>query len=122
MANEDIDRILSREDEILPSSGFGAAVMEAVRSEAAAPPPIPFPWKRAWPGIVIGVGSLVLVLVAVVTAVVRSATEPITAEVVASMPSGMALLSHGGLQSAIVWTVLALLAAFVSVKACTRGV
>ena len=34
----EIDRILSREDEILPSSGFAVSVMDAVRREAAAPP------------------------------------------------------------------------------------
>ena len=39
--DEDIDRILSREEEILPSSGFAVSVMDAVRSEAAAPPPNP---------------------------------------------------------------------------------
>ena len=49
MNHDDIDRILSSEDEILPSSGFVASVLDAVRREAATPPPIPFPWKRAWP-------------------------------------------------------------------------
>jgi len=49
MSDDPIDRILDGEEEILPSSGFGASVMEAVRREAYAPPPIPFPWKRAWP-------------------------------------------------------------------------
>ncbi len=54
MGNDEgeINRILSREDEILPSSGFTVSVMDAVRREAAAPPPIPFPWKRALPGLV----------------------------------------------------------------------
>ena len=48
--NGEIDRILSREDEILPSSGFVVSVMEAVRREAAAPPPIPFPGNALYPG------------------------------------------------------------------------
>lgn len=62
MRNEDeFDRIMS-EEEILPSSGFAASVMEAVRREAAAPPPIPFPWKRALPGIVFAGATLVAVL------------------------------------------------------------
>jgi hypothetical protein len=38
-------------DDIVPSSGFTASVMEAVMREATAPPPIPFPWKRALPGL-----------------------------------------------------------------------
>lgn len=57
-----IDRILAADDALLPSSGFLAAVMERVREEAAAPPPIPFPWKRALPGgvfIVVALGWIV---------------------------------------------------------------
>jgi hypothetical protein len=46
-----IDGILAAEDELFPSSGFLASVMERVREEAAAPAPIPFPWKRTVPGI-----------------------------------------------------------------------
>jgi hypothetical protein len=30
--------------------------MENIRNEAAAPPPIPFPWKRAIPGILLAGG------------------------------------------------------------------
>jgi hypothetical protein len=58
MTREALDRILSSEDQIVPSSGFAASVMDAVRQEAATPPPIPFPWKRALPGLVLGVVAL----------------------------------------------------------------
>ena len=51
-----IDRILAPDEELVPSSGFLAATMERVREEAAAPPPIPFPWKRAVPGIALAAG------------------------------------------------------------------
>ena len=51
MKPDELDRVLSREPGIIPSSGFVRSVMAAVRSEAAAPPPIPFPWKRAMPGL-----------------------------------------------------------------------
>ena len=57
--NEDfaaLDRILAGEDALVPSSGFAAEVMDRVREEASAPPPIPFPWKRAVPGIVLAAG------------------------------------------------------------------
>jgi len=60
--NDEFDRIMS-EEEILPSSGFAASVMEAVRREAAAPPPIPFPWKRALPGAVFAAATLIAILV-----------------------------------------------------------
>jgi hypothetical protein len=53
-----IDRILASDDPLVPSSGFVASVMERVRDEAAAPPPIPFPWKRALPGIVLVAGTI----------------------------------------------------------------
>lgn len=56
MNDEMIDRILSKEDQLIPSSGFAASVMDRIREEAAAPPPIPFPWKRAVPGIVLAAG------------------------------------------------------------------
>jgi len=41
-----LDRILSEDDSLEPSSGFGASVMDAVRRQAAEPQPIPFPWLR----------------------------------------------------------------------------
>jgi len=59
MKPDDLDRVLLREVEITPSSGFVRSVMAAVRSEAAAPPPIPFPWKRALPGLAVCVFAIV---------------------------------------------------------------
>lgn len=56
MTDERMREILENEDELVPSSGFAASVMERVRAEAAAPPPIPFPWKRAVPGFVVAAG------------------------------------------------------------------
>lgn len=55
---DSIDAILADEGELIPSSGFLAATMERVREEAAAPKPIPFPWLRALPGIVLVAGVL----------------------------------------------------------------
>ncbi len=48
-----LDRILGAEEELAPSSGFLSVVMERVREDAAAPKPIPFPWKRVVPGAVL---------------------------------------------------------------------
>lgn len=53
MTDERMDEILGAAEELVPSSGFLASVMERVREEAAALPPIPFPWKRAVPGFVV---------------------------------------------------------------------
>jgi hypothetical protein len=53
-----IDRILAAEEELVPSSGFAATVMERVREEAARPAPISFPWKRMAPGLVLAAGVI----------------------------------------------------------------
>ncbi|HEY4363290.1 MAG TPA: hypothetical protein VGN17_20145 [Bryobacteraceae bacterium] len=65
MQDHEFDRILSGEGDLVPSSGFASAVMDAVRSEASAPPPIPFPWARALPGIAAGVIALVYLFIEV---------------------------------------------------------
>jgi hypothetical protein len=54
----ELDRILAAEEPLIPSSGFLASVMERVHEEAVAPAPIPFPWKRALPGMVFAVAVL----------------------------------------------------------------
>jgi len=51
-----IDQILATEEELIPTSGFLASVMERVHDEAGMPAPLPFPWKRAIPGIVLASG------------------------------------------------------------------
>lgn len=76
-----LDRILSTEEELIPSSGFLASVMERVEDEARAPAPIQFPWKRAIPGFVLaagvfGWGGTVLVREAV-SAVSAQAVVPV---------------------------------------------
>ncbi len=120
----EINRILSRKDEILPSSGFAPSVMDAVRREAAAPPPIPFPWKRALPGLVAGGLVLAMVFVTVVAATVqliRSATsEHFSISLQRWLTSVLGLGLQQNLLSAASWTVLALLVTFVSVKLSMR--
>ena len=56
MNRSKIDEILATEEELVPSSGFLAGVMDRVREEARMPAPIPFPWKRALPGFVLAAG------------------------------------------------------------------
>ena len=51
-SNDDLDRILSREDAPVPSRDFVAQVMAAVRQAAEEPPPLRFPWRRFALGIV----------------------------------------------------------------------
>jgi len=62
MRLDDLDRMLSNDEDIVPSSGFTSSVMDLVRREASVPPPIPFPWLR------LVLGSLALLgVVAVLT-------------------------------------------------------
>ena len=83
MTNEELDRILSsNDDDIQPSSGLVGSVMEGVRSEAAMPPPIPFPWKRALPGLAAAAAALVCLLTLLLDQVSHSAFPlPQTADV-----------------------------------------
>jgi len=117
MDDAEMDRILTRQDEIQPSSGFAASVMEAVRREAAAPPPIPFPWKRALP---LGALAAIALIVTVVVAVF-AATHPGSGSVTPNLSfNPVHGLSENGLDSALTWMGVALLAAFISVKLSMR--
>ncbi len=53
MNPDDLDRVLSTDESIAPSSGFVSSVMELVEREAVTPPPIPFPWVRLAVGLVV---------------------------------------------------------------------
>jgi hypothetical protein len=52
----EIEAILAGEEELMPSSGFVASVMEQVRQEAALPAPTPFPWMKAIPILLLASG------------------------------------------------------------------
>src|SRR5271169_6092282 len=96
---DEMNRILSSEDEILPSSGFAVSVMDAVRRESAAPPPIPFPWKRALPGLVVAGLAVALVLIGGVVAIAKLGRASTTAPFSTSLQSGVPPIFHGGLES-----------------------
>jgi len=49
-----LDKILSSEEPLVPSSGFVSAVMSRVHSETSAQSEIPFPWHRLAAAIVMG--------------------------------------------------------------------
>ena len=51
MKSDDIDKVLANEEVITPSPDFLASVMRAVRRQAAALPPMRFPWLRLLPAI-----------------------------------------------------------------------
>lgn len=59
-----IDRVLRAQEDVEPSSDFAASVMAQVHREAAAPPPLSFPWRRVVAAGLAGFATaIVLVLV-----------------------------------------------------------
>ena len=55
--DDELDRMLrthmnASNEQLTPSSGFMQSVMDAIREETTAPPPIPFPWKRLLPAAI----------------------------------------------------------------------
>ena len=116
MNHDELDRILAKRDDIQPSSGFAASVMEAVREESAAPPPIPFPWKRALPVLVFAALALVVVVAAGAVSIVQLSRGEVTSQVASSIWNLLPASAHGSAGTSVAWTAAALLAAFVSVK------
>ena len=60
---DNIDRILSSDREVDPSSTFVRNVMATVRREASTPVPVPFPWLRVLPGLAIAAVALTTLLI-----------------------------------------------------------
>lgn len=120
MSHDEIDRILSREEGILPSSGFAASVMDAVRREAAVPPPIPFPWRRAWPLLAAAGVALVLVVVVFVVGITQlghgGASQPSAAEWMTTLLPFV----NAAATSATGWVLLALALTLASVAFSLR--
>jgi hypothetical protein len=104
--NDELDRILSADQEILPSSGFTASVMEAVRREASALPPIPFPWKRLLPALLAGAAVLTILLVGAIAQLRGGApTVETPSAILPAFSPMLTAAQHFGAQ----WIVLALL-------------
>jgi len=74
-----IDRILASEDDLVPSSGFLASVMERVEHEATTPAPIPFPWKRALPGFALAAVVFICAAVGFIRLFASPVRETLTA-------------------------------------------
>jgi hypothetical protein len=113
MTNDDLDQILiSKDDDVPASSNLVPSVMEAIRSENAMPLPIPFPWKRALPGIVAAGVALAGLLAFVVDQLSRGVGPlPLSA----TLPAGW-----GPIIWAIGWSSLALLLTLISVTLSVR--
>jgi hypothetical protein len=51
--DDNLNRILASDQDVVPSSAFVGKLMAAVRREASTPEPISFPWWRVVPGFAI---------------------------------------------------------------------
>lgn len=109
MTSDDLDHILrSNGDDVLPSSGFVQSVMAAVRSEAATPSPIPFPWKRALPGLAAAGVVLAWLLTAILDQLLRGTVAlPLAASLQAWQVPIVRVAA---------WSILALLLSLISVE------
>jgi hypothetical protein len=107
-----LDQFFAAEEVVLPSSGFTASVMDAVRAEAAGPPPIPFPWKRAWPGIIAAGAALLAALLVIVVAI---SSFRLHASEMIRQPYDVADLLRSSPVTDAAWTALGLLLSAVSV-------
>jgi hypothetical protein len=121
MRDHELDRILSAEDELVPSSGFVRSVMDGVRMEASAPAPIPFPWKRALPGLLVSILSLVAMCMTAFSGPgpqrVHEVSGPsILIRLMTDLSGLLSTANVGGL----CWIILALLLTLASVKLSMR--
>ena len=117
MKGDDIDLILSKETEIAPSSGFARAVMDAVHSEASAPPPIPFPWKRALPGFAAG---LILIVFLVIQIVRMPAATTSSSSVLSHWLSALLTGFSTAATYGVGWVLLSVLVTLVALKLSMR--
>jgi hypothetical protein len=110
---EEIDRALAGDAaRVRASPRFASAVMAAVRREAKVPPPLPFPWTRAAPGI----AAVVLALVLTVSSLLSTPSAETTtlappalqrvAEITAKVSDSLATLDA---RWASIWLIVAAL-------------
>ncbi|HWB87079.1 MAG TPA: hypothetical protein VG675_23250 [Bryobacteraceae bacterium] len=103
MKPDDIDRILSTDDLLEPSSNFTAGVMAAI-SQPAEPPPLRFPWFRFLAGV------FALLVMAVAGAVLLLHSAPALKPVIAPLAPLTALAPEFGYAIAVMLLSLALVA------------
>lgn len=100
MNPDDIDDILTNEKLITPSPDFLASVMRAVRRQAAALPPLKFPWLRTLPGIL----AMFVAIMRLVWDLVGFLNEP---DVLAGLKEQLHQFADLAAQFGVQWIVLA---------------
>ena len=113
--DRDLDRWLSDDDAIVPSSGFTATVMDAVAREALQPPAIPFPWTRALPGL-----AVALAATAVGAYLIASMSFPASTGSGAWLDAPLALMVRSATSDEAGWMALAAVVTVVPVLLSLR--
>ena len=126
-SSDDLDRLLDEHlsgasEQLEPSSGFVLSVMESVQAEAAAPPPIPFPWRRALPAFVLALCGMAVLVGLVLRAAGSGAAGTAHAQ---SMPSLLHSLVASaqfftGSQATLCWVVVAACLSVAAIAASFR--
>ncbi|MEW5873718.1 MAG: hypothetical protein AB1752_00875 [Candidatus Zixiibacteriota bacterium] len=106
----ELDKILGSETPITPAPAFAQNVMRAVRQEAAAPPPIRFPWGRLLTGAAATAGVIVM----------AGATPLLGAETASGLAQSFDWLKHVILSSGVAWMAGGALLSYLSVKLSLR--
>jgi len=118
LTDSDIDRVLATANDcILPSSGFAGEVMSAILHDASAPAPIPFPWKRALPGLAGIVVAAALLLWAILTVAHSPATSDQIAPAISASRLAASLAHPTG---SMPWIVIALAIPVACLLLCRR--
>ncbi|HEY1800847.1 MAG TPA: hypothetical protein VGG46_07925 [Terriglobales bacterium] len=108
--DDNLDRILSNDADIVPSSVFVRNMMAAIHREASTPAAISFPWRRVIPGLVISEIALTILLV-------LGIAEMRASGVVAPMPSHIFVdVIQRSINYGIGWIALGLVASFVPLR------
>jgi len=102
-------------DSLLPSSGFADFVMAAVRSEACAPPQIP--WRRALPGFA---ACAVMVGVLITTLISAFRAEQISTAANLNWQAVLASIPHRGGAADALWLSLSVLLALLCLALTSR--
>ena len=79
MTPDELDRVLSSEDELEPSSDLVTNIMAAVRSPDAEPPALGFPWLRFASGVMALAGTVLLLRSGPALATVTAPLAPLAA-------------------------------------------
>jgi len=108
--DDNLDRILSTDQDIVPSSAFVGNVMAAVRGEASTPAPISFPWQRLAPGFAICAIALTAFLV--IAAIQFHAGAAVTGPVPRVFENVLETTNRVGLG----WIAIALVASFIPTR------